>query len=207
MKLQRILFGILSLLCLRVLIMGSNFFDVLDTEMMNVDNDDKNVEIHDFRSNDANLEQQDLKNNEFSSLYFNTGQLYDYDQLQNFIKSQQLYNFLYNVQTYGKLFGYDINFPVESGTSLLSQLIYFKKFDLAQKAIELGADVNKADDFGITPLHVAILQKNIPMIESLIQAGAHLDIIDGNRRTIEQFMQAHKVPLEIRSLIIKAKQA
>jgi hypothetical protein len=44
--------------------------------------------------------------------------------------------------------------------------------------VELGNDVNQADDYGITPLMAAANYGNVPILQSLIDAGADLGAHD-----------------------------
>ncbi len=73
--------------------------------------------------------------------------------------------------------GFDLDALGYSGETML--LSYIESIDLdadplvVQALLDLGADPNLADDYGWTPLHVAIYQPEI--MEVLIEAGADLD--------------------------------
>ena len=53
--------------------------------------------------------------------------------------------------------------------------------------IHLGVNINEQDDSGFTPLHIAIINKNIRIIKRLLQNGALLNIRDNKNRTPYQF--------------------
>jgi ankyrin repeat protein len=49
--------------------------------------------------------------------------------------------------------------------------------------IENGAPVNAAGDMGETPLHVAVSNKNMTVIDALIKRGARTDIVNDFGKT------------------------
>ncbi|CAL1280784.1 unnamed protein product [Larinioides sclopetarius] len=59
------------------------------------------------------------------------------------------------------------------GNTLLHVVIEFENsFELVQKLINAGADVNITNFFGITPLHCAVIYRNRSAFNALIQSGA-----------------------------------
>lgn len=48
--------------------------------------------------------------------------------------------------------------------------------------------VNEKDDFGTTPLHIAVEKGNIPIIKQLIQKGAEVNAKDNDGRTPLDFL-------------------
>ncbi|MFC1764702.1 ankyrin repeat domain-containing protein [Planctomycetota bacterium] len=54
--------------------------------------------------------------------------------------------------------------------------------ELAEQALDRGADVNASDPYGMTPLHVAVSSGHIRIVKLLIAQGARLDIKDNAGR-------------------------
>lgn len=63
---------------------------------------------------------------------------------------------------------------------------------LADRFIELGADVNFVDQQGGTPLHTAVLHGDLRLVRFLLERGA-----DANKRTRVQFLRMTLSPLEL----------
>lgn len=70
------------------------------------------------------------------------------------------------------------------------------EFLFTQGLIKAGADVNMQDNFGLTPLYIAMTYKNVEpkVVKLLIQSGAHTKAIDELGRTALQcaYNQARK---------------
>ena len=49
-----------------------------------------------------------------------------------------------------------------------------------RRLIKNGVDLNKIDDFGLTPLHMAVSCENLDIIELLIIEGADVNKVDDN---------------------------
>ena len=49
---------------------------------------------------------------------------------------------------------------------------------LAARLLQAGADVNKANDNGVTPLNIASDKGHLPVVERLLAAGADLAPVD-----------------------------
>ena len=81
--------------------------------------------------------------------------------------------------------GYDINAVEDDVPSmpLLSFAIYYNRNSIAELLINSGADLDKIDDYGNTPLHIAILEKNKDISINLIMAGADISIQDRDGNT------------------------
>ncbi len=68
----------------------------------------------------------------------------------------------------------DLDLPYE-GYSLLITSVLKNQEDIAELLLENGADVNLEFTLGITPLHIATFQTNLPLIKLLISYGADID--------------------------------
>lgn len=72
-----------------------------------------------------------------------------------------------------------------------------------RKLVDQGADVNQINGFGMTPLMIAIDQKNRPAIEYLIDKGADLNAFDGQARTPLIYAIFHHDEMTSKLLIAK----
>jgi ankyrin repeat protein len=62
-----------------------------------------------------------------------------------------------------------------------------ERLQVVKRFVELGNDVNQADDYGITPLMAAANYGNVPVIQYLIDAGADLSAHDLGKKNDGQF--------------------
>jgi hypothetical protein len=62
-----------------------------------------------------------------------------------------------------------------------------ERLQVVKRFVELGNDVNQADDYGITPLMAAANFGNVPIIQYLIDAGADLGAHDLGKKNDGQF--------------------
>jgi len=62
-----------------------------------------------------------------------------------------------------------------------------ERLQVVRRFVELGNDVNQADDYGITPLMAAGNYGNVPIIRYLIDAGADLSAHDLGKKNDGQF--------------------
>jgi len=62
-----------------------------------------------------------------------------------------------------------------------------ERLQVVKLFVELGNDVNQADDYGITPLMAAGNYGNVPIIQYLIEAGADLSAHDLGKKNDGQF--------------------
>lgn len=65
---------------------------------------------------------------------------------------------------------------VNNGKSPLLEALSFKSFDLAERLIEKGADVNVKDEYGMTPLHYAATHSDGFFVDLLINKGAKINV-------------------------------
>ncbi|CAD0085349.1 unnamed protein product [Aureobasidium mustum] len=70
--------------------------------------------------------------------------------------------------------------PLRDGRLSGSQAAWLR---ILEKLVAAGADVNKADDQGQTPLHYAAVSGSPNLTTTLIEAGALLDQVDGDGQT------------------------
>jgi ankyrin repeat protein len=64
----------------------------------------------------------------------------------------------------------DVNSPEPDGTTALHWAVRADDLDTADRLIKAGAIVKAANRYGITPLYVASVNGNAPMIEKLLKA-------------------------------------
>ncbi len=61
------------------------------------------------------------------------------------------------------------------------------QIELTDLLVRKGANVNAADDYGLTPLHTAVVglyaKPNVETVKNLLKAGANVNARDGNRKT------------------------
>ena len=55
--------------------------------------------------------------------------------------------------------------------------------DVVEYLIEKGNDINAKNKLGLTPLHIAVLAKNMNMVEYLVKKGAEVNVKDNMGRT------------------------
>ena len=71
--------------------------------------------------------------------------------------------------------GGDVNTTGFRGRTLLHSSISFNQPQVAVMLIEAGADVNKPEKSRITPLYLALIKKNQPVIQALLERNAVLN--------------------------------
>jgi ankyrin repeat protein len=78
----------------------------------------------------------------------------------------------------------NINYQ-ETGTliSALHVATHYEKQDIILLLLTEGARINVQDKYGFTPLHMAVTQRNLPLVKTLIEHGADKSVITQNRET------------------------
>lgn len=71
----------------------------------------------------------------------------------------------------------NINVNSKAGTALIAA-VFKNDIKIAKMLLDAGADVNIADDKGITALHYGIKFKNIDLIKLLVNNGADVNLTD-----------------------------
>lgn len=66
---------------------------------------------------------------------------------------------------------------------LLSIMDTYDSENVIKKLLAAGADINLKENYGNTPLHLAVKHRNIEVVRLLIEAGANLNVIDKCNRT------------------------
>jgi len=72
------------------------------------------------------------------------------------------------------------NFNYFGKASLILQAVRYGYYEIAKLLVKYGADVNKADEFGVTPLFAAIENRNIEFANYLLDYGARTYYINEN---------------------------
>ncbi len=71
-----------------------------------------------------------------------------------------------------------------NGWNALHYAVYNDNLNLAKKLIEKNHfDVNKKSKAGISPLHIAVKNRDLPMVKLLLKEGADINIQDNNGLT------------------------
>ncbi|CAN5490314.1 hypothetical protein BH11PLA2_BH11PLA2_33900 [soil metagenome] len=71
-----------------------------------------------------------------------------------------------------------IDTRASNGDTPLHVVGWWSDAEAAKLLVEAGADVNAIGDMSVTPLGVAVRQRNVTMIELLLAAGADPDHVD-----------------------------
>lgn len=79
---------------------------------------------------------------------------------------------IYEIE-FGNLNSYD-----ENGYTLLIRAIHYNFYDLVEKLIKKGADVNFKSSSGAYPIHYAVITGNINILKILYENGANLNVKD-----------------------------
>src|SRR5690349_7546973 len=66
----------------------------------------------------------------------------------------------------------DINAALPDGATALAWAAFLDLRDIAEKLIDAGANVNTAGEYGETPLTLALANRDVPLVEKLLKAGA-----------------------------------
>lgn len=78
----------------------------------------------------------------------------------------------------------DINVQDIEGCTALFLAVWFNDVQAAQKLINAGADLERAEyDYGITPLLLAAMDNRVSLVQVLLTAGANINAIDKNGNT------------------------
>ena len=65
----------------------------------------------------------------------------------------------------------DVNAPAADGATALHWAAFWDDLATTGLLIRAGADVNAANDYGVTPLSLACTNGKAPMVEALLEAG------------------------------------
>lgn len=84
----------------------------------------------------------------------------------------------------------DVNHRGEKLSPPLKRAVYQREPDLTQCLIDLGADLNLADDRGDTPLHSAAWLGYAELVEQLVQHGADMQIRNQRGKTPKDVAEA-----------------
>jgi len=90
---------------------------------------------------------------------------------------------------------YNIKEKYRDGNSLLHEVILKRDIVLVKKVIDDGADINCANDYGITPIRLAAFLKEKEMVRLLIEKGIRVNYNKNDNRS--------KIPVLFRNNILK----
>jgi ankyrin repeat protein len=77
----------------------------------------------------------------------------------------------------------DVNVPQPDGATALHWASYWDALDTAQVLLEAGAEVNAANDYGVTPLALACDNASAAMVTRLLQGGADPNVVRSTGET------------------------
>ena len=83
--------------------------------------------------------------------------------------------------------GADPNQPIFFGGTVMNH--YGLSAEVAELLIQAGADVNRPDDLGMTPLMFACQDKNLPLIRLLLRRGASMQAVSVDDMTVWEYAQ------------------
>jgi ankyrin repeat protein len=90
------------------------------------------------------------------------------------------------------------------GQTLALHAVLENQIEILRFLIERGADLNKGDDDGFTPLHAAALENNINATEIILEAGANVEIVDNYGNTpLSKAVYSYRDDLSVISLLLK----
>ncbi|OSM06856.1 ankyrin repeat domain-containing protein [Magnetofaba australis] len=67
------------------------------------------------------------------------------------------------------------DYHLDGGKTLLKEAVRDGNFPIARFLLKIGADPNIGTDYGILPLHYALLNRDVAMIQELLRFGAQVD--------------------------------
>jgi len=79
--------------------------------------------------------------------------------------------------------GFEPLYESEAKSNLLHYASESYSIELIDKLIGLGVSVNKANIFGLTPLHIAAMKGNLEVSRCLVRSGAEIDLRSNNGKT------------------------
>lgn len=89
----------------------------------------------------------------------------------------------------------------------LHRLARMNRLDELSEAVTEGGDMNKKDEFGLTPLHCAIAEHNIDVASFLINNGADVVSQDNDGKTPLHYSIEHNLPAIAESILTKCPAA
>ena len=113
----------------------------------------------------------------------------DYDEVTPFnLMSNQAFNPLdENHQNMLKNFlelDVRVDFPNRKGRTPFLNFYEKQNFELANKMLDLGANVNQMDNSGLFALKYALIRRQNPSIQKLLERGANINQIDNKGRNL-----------------------
>lgn len=90
--------------------------------------------------------------------------------------------------------GYNINMNVLNGDTPLSiAVVHTKNLEIIDRLIELGAEVNKKNDAGMTPVFGSVQNNETAVVQKLIELGADLSCVRDTGETLLHFAVVNKI--------------
>ncbi len=90
------------------------------------------------------------------------------------------------------------------GQTLAMLSVFENQIEILKYLIKHGADLNKGDNDGCTPLHAAALENNLSAAEIILEAGAQVDKEDKFGNTpLSEAAYTYRKDLSLISLLLK----
>ncbi len=70
----------------------------------------------------------------------------------------------------------DVNATQLDGATALAYAVYWDNLDTVQRLLDAGADPDKANDYGVTPIMLATENRSVEMVKTLLEGGADPNI-------------------------------
>jgi len=100
--------------------------------------------------------------------------------------------------------GADVNKPInQNKLPALHGALQVRSHQLLTTLLQCGANPNQENEFGITPLHIAVSSGDIKVIKALVESGADINLADKQGNTpLHHAVKAYKANAEVMRLLL-----